>query len=66
MNRTWNLTLTATDEHPELTLKGVEHTDALKIVRGLMSGPSSPDYAVVNAARAAQLKVAAARTPVAA
>lgn len=64
--RTWNLTLAATDDHPELTLEGIGHADALKLVRGLMAGPASPDYAYVESARAEQLKVTAARQPVAA
>jgi hypothetical protein len=50
MNRTWNLTLLETDEHPTTTLTGVSNDDAAKILRGLMHGPSSADYAHVRAA----------------
>jgi hypothetical protein len=49
MNRTWNLTLMATDDQPETTLSGVSHDDAQKILRGLMHGPESPAYAHVQA-----------------
>jgi len=48
--RTWNLKLTATDDRPETTLEGVSHDDATKILRGLMYGPGSTDYAHVQAA----------------
>jgi len=48
--RTWNLKLTATDDHPETTLEGVSHEDATKILRGLMYGPGSVEYAHVQAA----------------
>jgi hypothetical protein len=48
--RTWNLKLTATDEHPETTLTGVSQEDAAKILRGLMHGPQSGHYAHVEAA----------------
>ena len=51
--RTWNLKLTATDDHPETTLEGVSHDDATKILRGLMYGPASTEYAHVQAAVAA-------------
>lgn len=46
--RTWNLNLMATDDHPATTLEGVSHEDATKILRGLMYGPSSRDYAHVQ------------------
>lgn len=48
--RTWNLKLTATDDHPAATLEGVSHDDATKILRGLMYGPGSTEYAHVQAA----------------
>jgi len=51
--RTWNLKLTATDRHPETTLTGVSDGDATKILRGLMYGPGSPEYAAVEHAVAA-------------
>jgi len=51
--RTWNLKLTATDRHPATTIEGVSQTDAAKILRGLMYGPSSPEYAHVEHAVAA-------------
>jgi len=46
--RTWNLKLMATDEHPERTIEGISHDDAAKILRGLMYGPQSRDYAYVQ------------------
>ena len=46
--RTWNLKLMATDEHPEATLEGVSREDAAKILRGLMHGPNSAEYAHVQ------------------
>ena len=46
--RTWNLNLMATDAHPATTLEGVSHADAAKILRGLMYGPGSPEYAHVE------------------
>jgi hypothetical protein len=49
-NRTWNLTLMATDDHPETKVEGVSQGDAAKILRGLMHGPASGDYAHVEAA----------------
>jgi hypothetical protein len=49
-NRTWNLKLMATDEHPETTIEGVSQDEATKILRGLMYGPTSHDYAHVRAA----------------
>ena len=48
--RTWNLKLMATDEHPATTLEGVSQADATKILRGLMYGPGSTEYAHVQAA----------------
>jgi hypothetical protein len=51
MSKTWNLTLTATDTHPETTVEGVSQEDAIGILRGLMHGPSSAEYAYVEAAR---------------
>ena len=51
--RTWNLTLTATEDHPEATIEGVSQEDATKILRGLMHGPGSHDYAHVEHALAA-------------
>lgn len=47
---TWNLKLMATDNHPETTIKGVSRDDATQILRGLMYGPGSADYAHVEAA----------------
>ena len=49
-SRTWNLNLMATDDHPATTLEGVSHEDATKILRGLMYGPGSSEYAHVQAA----------------
>jgi hypothetical protein len=46
--RTWNLKLMATDEHPETTIEGVSQEAAAKILRGLMYGPGSADYAHVE------------------
>lgn len=46
--RTWNLKLMATEDHPELTIEGVPHDAATKILRGLMYGPGSRDYAHVQ------------------
>jgi hypothetical protein len=43
--RTWNLTMMATDDHPETTLEGISREDAAKILRGLMDGPDSAEYA---------------------
>lgn len=50
--RTWNLNLSATDDHPETTLEGLSQEDATKILRGLMHGPGSRDYAHVEHALA--------------
>ena len=49
-SRTWNLKLMATDTHPATTIEGVSQEDATKILRGLMHGPASRDYAHVEAA----------------
>lgn len=49
-DRTWNLKLMATDTHPATTIEGVSQEDATKILRGLMHGPASRDYAHVEAA----------------
>jgi hypothetical protein len=46
--RTWNLKLTATDDHPATTLSGVSQEDATQILRGLMYGPQSRQYAHVR------------------
>jgi hypothetical protein len=46
--RTWNVKLTATDDHPATTLEGVSQEDATKILRGLMYGPGSRHYADVR------------------
>ncbi len=46
--RTWNLTLTATDDHPATTIEGLSQEAATKILRGLMHGPGSYDYAHVE------------------
>ncbi len=46
--RTWNLKLTATDDHPATTLTGVSQEDATKILRGLMYGPESHYYTHVR------------------
>jgi hypothetical protein len=54
--RTWNLKLTATEQYPETTIEGVPQADAAKILRGLIYGPGSRDYAHVEHA------VTAART----
>lgn len=54
--RTWNLKLMATDEHPAATIDGVSQEAATMILRGLMYGPGSREYAHVEHA------VAAART----
>lgn len=48
-SRTWNLKLMATDNHPEATIE-VAQNDAARILRGLMYGPGSADYAHVQAA----------------
>ncbi|HEX5146270.1 MAG TPA: hypothetical protein VFV85_04550 [Conexibacter sp.] len=48
--RTWNLKLSATDEHPAATLEGVSHVDAVRILDGLMHGPDSRHWAHVEAA----------------
>jgi hypothetical protein len=48
--RTWNLKLMATEDHPAAMLEGVSHEDATKILRGLMYGPGSTEYAHVEAA----------------
>jgi hypothetical protein len=48
--RTWNLNLMATADHPATTLEGVSHDDATKILRGLMHGPGSTEYAHMQAA----------------
>jgi hypothetical protein len=48
--RTWNLNLLATDDHPAATLEGVSRDDATKILRGLMYGPGSTEFAHVQAA----------------
>lgn len=55
--RTWNVKLAATDEHPETIVEGVSNEDATKLLRGLMYGPGTSDYAHVEAA------VRAARAP---
>ncbi|HKG39531.1 MAG TPA: hypothetical protein VKB25_11125 [Conexibacter sp.] len=47
--RTWNLNLMATDDRPAATLEGVSQNDAAKILRGLMYGPGSVEYAHVEA-----------------
>ena len=53
-SRTWNLKLMATDDHPATTLERVSQEDAAKLLRGLMYGPGSSDYAhVQDAVRAA-------------
>jgi hypothetical protein len=46
--RTWNLKLMATDDHPAATLEGVSHDDATKLLRALMHGPVSSEYAHVR------------------
>jgi hypothetical protein len=46
--RTWNLKLTATDDRPATTLTGVSQENATKILRGLMYGPGSSQYADVR------------------
>ena len=46
--RTWNLKLTATDDHPATTLTGVSQEDATQILRGLMYGPQSRHYTHVR------------------
>ncbi|HEU4700898.1 MAG TPA: hypothetical protein VFS37_00335 [Conexibacter sp.] len=51
--RTWNLKLTATDRHPETTIEGISQEAATRIVRGLIYGPSSPEYRHVEQAVAA-------------
>ena len=48
-NRTWTVKLMATDEHPEATVH-VSQEDAVNLLRGLMYGPGSPEYAYVEAA----------------
>ncbi len=50
--RTWNLKLMATDEHPAATIEGVSQETAKRILRGLMYGPGSPEYAHVEHALA--------------
>jgi len=55
--RTWNLKLMATGDHPETTLEGVSRDDAAKILRGLMYGPDSTEYAHVQHAVAAAGRV---------
>lgn len=50
-NRTWTLKLMATDEHPETTVEHVSQEDAVKLLRGLMYSPGSPEYGYVEAAR---------------
>jgi hypothetical protein len=47
-NRAWTMKLMATDEHPEATVR-VSQEDAVKLLRGLMHGPGSPEYAYVEA-----------------
>lgn len=64
--RTWNLKLTATEDHPETTIEGVSHEDATKILRGLMYGPSSPEYAHVTHAVGAARKLDRHEGPLAA
>lgn len=54
-SRTWNLKLMATDEYPAATLEGVSQEDATKILRGLMYGPGSTEYAHVRAAVGARV-----------
>jgi len=51
MSKTWNLTLTATDTDPETKVEGVSQHDAIGILRGLMHGPHSAEYAYVEAVR---------------
>lgn len=46
--RTWNLKLMATDEHPETKIEGVSGEHAAKLLRGLMHGPGSIEYAYVQ------------------
>lgn len=46
--RTWNLKLMATDDHPETTLAGVSQDEAARILRGLMYGARSSEYAHVE------------------
>jgi hypothetical protein len=48
--KTWNLKLMATDERPETTIEGIGHEDAVKMIRALMYGPASSEYAQVEAA----------------
>lgn len=48
-DRTWTLKLMATDEHPETTVAGVSKEEAMMLLRGLMHGPRSPEYAYVDA-----------------
>jgi hypothetical protein len=50
MDRTWNLTLMATDDQPETTLTNVSNEDAKKLLRALMYGPGSAAHAEVQAA----------------
>ena len=64
--RTWNLKLTATDDHPAATLEGVSHDDATKILRGLMYGPGSAEYVHVQAAVATTTAVDRHEGPLAA
>lgn len=47
-SRTWNLKLNATDTHPEATVNGLSQEDAARVLRGLIHGPASPDYAYVE------------------
>jgi hypothetical protein len=61
-NRTWTLNLMATDEHPATTLEGIPQAEAANILRGLIHGPRSPEYAYVDAA----VRVGAPQHPVAA
>lgn len=58
-NRTWNIKLMATDDHPEQTIEGVSHADATKILRELMHGPVSFDRAHAETAVHAAGAVAA-------
>lgn len=54
---TWNLTLMATDDHPETTLHNVPEAETKRILRELMYGSGLHDQATLRAA------VLGARTP---
>jgi hypothetical protein len=64
--RTWNLKLTATDRHPATTIEGVSQAEATKLLRGLMYGPSSSEYAYVEQAVATARKLDRHEGPLAA